>query len=317
MSEAAACPLCGSAEFRLLYTASDRLYRTTARRFQVVECAGCGLLRLAPRPGPDELQAYYPRRYWFAPEGGAASRLEEAWRRAVVRDHVRFVRRALREAGRDGPVLDVGCGGGLFLRVLKEAGLRVVGLDAAEEAAGICWRRNGVPAVCGNLARVPLAPDSCAAVTMFHVLEHVADPRACVLAARELLPPGGRLILQTPNAASWQFALLGRRWSGLDVPRHLVTFRARDLERRVESCGFQVVRRKHLSLRDNPAGLATSLAPGLDPMARRVRGVAETGVTRLLKDLVYFGLLLAVLPLALAEAACRAGSTIMLEARKP
>ena len=35
--------------------------------------------------------------------------------------------------------------------------------------------------------------------------------------------------------------------------------------------GFEVLRRKYFSLRDNPAGLATSLAPGLDPMARRIR----------------------------------------------
>ncbi len=298
------------------YAAADRLYGATPRRFQVVVCAGCGLLRLEPRPAPDELRACYPRPYWFAPEGSAAIRLEEAWRRLVVRDHVRFVRRALREAGEEGLVLDVGCGGGLFLRVLKGAGHRVLGLDAARDAARIAWRRNGVPAVCGELAQVPFAPGCCAAVTMFHVLEHVPDPRACLLAARDLLRPAGRLIVQTPDAACWEFALLGRRWSGLDVPRHLVTFRACDLERLVTGCGFEVLRRKHFSLRDNPAGLATSLAPWLDPMARRVRGVPERGAMRLAKDLVYFALLLAALPFTLAEAACRAGSTIMLEARR-
>ena len=41
----------------------------------------------------------------------------------------------------------------------------------------------------------------------------------------------------------------------------------------LDHCGFEIVRRKHFSLRDNPAGLASSLAPGLDPMARRVRKV--------------------------------------------
>lgn len=298
------------------YAASDRLYRTTGRRFQVVECAGCGLVRLEPRPAPDELRRYYPARYWFAPEADLASRLEEAWRRWAVGDHVRFVLRALRESGLDGPVLDVGCGGGLFLRMLKDAGFAVAGLDAAPEAAGICWGRNGVPAVCGNLEQTPLAAGSCAVVTMFHVLEHVPAPRAYLAAAHELLRPDGRLIVQTPNAACWQFALLGRRWGGLDVPRHLVAFRARDLERLVVSCGFGVRRRKHFSLRDNPAGLATSLAPWLDPMARPVRGVPETGAARLLKDLAYLALLAAAAPFTLAEAACRAGSTIMLEARK-
>ena len=301
---------------RARHAAHDRLYRTTDRDFQVVACLGCGLLRLEPRPAREELPAYYPPRYWFASEGSAAGRLEEAWRRLVVRDHVRFVKRALREAGTNPRVLDVGCGGGLFLRVLKEAGCQVAGLDVACEAARLAWRRNGVPAVCGELAQAPLKPATCAAVTMFHVLEHVPEPAAYLAAARELLRPGGRLILQTPDAACWEFALLGRRWSGLDVPRHLYSFRGRDLERLVTSCGFEVLRRKHFSLRDNPAGLATSLAPGLDPMARRVRGLNEGGAARLAKDLLYFGLVLAAVPLTLAEAAFQRGSTIMLEARK-
>jgi SAM-dependent methyltransferase len=298
------------------YASSDRLYRTTDRVFHVAACAGCGLLRMEPRPGPVELKAYYPARYWFAPEGGAAGRLEEVWRRLVVRDHVRFVRRALREAGEDGPVLDVGCGGGLFLRMMKEAGHEVVGLDAGFEAAHLAWSRNGVPVVCGILEQLPLAASRCAAVTMFHVLEHVPDPRAYLEAARELLRPAGRLIVQTPDAACWERALLGRRWSGLDVPRHLFSFRGRDLELLAASCGFQVLRRKHFSLRDNPAGLATSLAPALDPMARRVRGLHESGAARLSRDLLYFALVLAALPVTLVEAAFRAGSTIMLEACK-
>jgi hypothetical protein len=69
-------------------------------------------------------------------------------------------------------------------------------------------------------------------------------------------------------------------------------------------------------LRDNPAGFASSIAPALDPMARRVRKVSETPAMKLVKDVLYFGILLAALPFTLFEAACGAGSTIMLEARK-
>jgi hypothetical protein len=128
--------------------------------------------------------------------------------------------------------------------------------------------------------------------------------------------PDGRLILQVPNAACWPFLLLGDRWNGIDVPRHLINFRLSDLDGLLDHCGFEVLRHKHFSLRDNPAGLATSLAPMLDPMARRLRGVAETTRARLWKDLLYVALVGASLPFTLLEAACRAGSTIMVEARK-
>ena len=50
--------------------------------------------------------------------------------------------------------------------------------------------------------------------------------------------------------------------------------------------------------------------------ARRIRRPNETSAGRLARDLLYGGLVLAALPFTLVEAACRAGSTIMIEARK-
>ncbi|HUQ95339.1 MAG TPA: class I SAM-dependent methyltransferase [Bryobacteraceae bacterium] len=281
----------------------------------MVQCGGCELIRLHPWPTPDELRAYYPENYWFVPEG-TSGKLAQFYRRFVLADHVRFVWRALRESGLPGPVLDVGCGGGLLLAMLRERGARVVGLDLAQAAASVTWNVSGVPAICGSLSRPPIAGQSCAAVTMFHVLEHLYDPAAYLDEARKMLPAEGRLIVQVPNAECWQFLLFGENWNGIDIPRHLLHFRTADLRRLVEDCGFQVIREKHFSWRDNPAGLATTLAPGLDPMARRVRGVGESAPWALAKDVAYLGLTAASWPFTLLEAACRRGSSIMLEARK-
>jgi SAM-dependent methyltransferase len=310
-----ACLMCQSGEFTAVFHGSDRLYHTTTRQFSVVRCNQCGLLRLDPTPLPEELAHYYPDNYWFAPGQSASSRLEEAYRRLVLRDHVQFVAQALAGSTARGPLLDVGCGGGLFLGMMRRRGLRVVGLDFSREAAGIAWRRQMVPALAGDLEHAPLRAGSFAGLTMFHVMEHLYNPHAYLAAARELLAPDGRLVVQVPNAASWQARLLGSAWNGADIPRHLTGFRASDLERMIESAGFEVLRRKYFSLRDNPAGLASSLAPSLDPMARRVRRVAESEIGRLAKDLTYFALVVASLPFAAAEAACGAGATVMIEAR--
>jgi SAM-dependent methyltransferase len=310
-----ACLLCGNSVAHSLFRASDRLYATTTREFAVVRCDQCGLVRLDPQPSPEELSLYYPRDYWFAPDSSAASRLEERYRRLVLGDHVRFVVRALRSSGAVGPLLDVGSGGGLFLAMLRDRGFRAAGLDFSPQAAAVAWRQQGAPAVCAHLERAPFAAGRFAAITMFHVLEHLPDPRAYLASARTLLAPQGRLIVQVPNAACWQFRLLRAGWTGVDVPRHLYDFRARDLETLLESCGFEVLRRKYFSLRDNPAGLASSLAPRLDPMARRLRRLPESPALRLSKDLLYFALVMAALAPTALEAACRAGSTIMLEAR--
>jgi SAM-dependent methyltransferase len=295
-----------------LFTAGDRLYRTTEERFGVVACRDCGMVRLSPPPA--DPRRYYPETYWFASGENVASRLEEFYRRVVLRDHIGFALPALRSA--PGPALDVGCGGALLLRLLRERGVKGFGLDISARAAALAWKRNGAPVVCGLLPEAPLRPGACGAVMMYHVLEHLPEPKAYLDAAAALLARGGRLIVQVPNAACWQLRVFGRRWNGLDVPRHLHDYRSGDVLRLLEGSGFEVLRVKHFSLRDNPAGLATTLAPGLDPMARRVRGANESGAGRLARDLVYFALVVAAMPLAMLEAAFRAGATVMLDARK-
>ena len=95
---------------------------------------------MSPKPSPTELHDYYPRDYWFAPQTSAADYLEQRYRRFVLRDHLHFVERALRESEEEGLILDVGCGGGLFLQMLAERGgpalgKRVAGLDFSLDAA--------------------------------------------------------------------------------------------------------------------------------------------------------------------------------------
>ena len=119
-------------------------------------------------------------------------------------------------------------------------------------------------------------------------------------------------MVQVPNAASWQFRVLGERWNGLDIPRHLQDFRPEDLRDMIERSGFEVMRVKHFSWRDNPAGLATSLVPSLDPMARRIRRL-PSGFLHLAG---YFALVAASVPFALLEAAFGHGSSVMMEARR-
>jgi len=293
---------------------TDRLFATTDREYLLIECAQCRFLRLYPRPTLEEAQQYYPDDYYFAPRADWLSQLAELYRRLVILDHVRFVEQAIAGLPPDALLLDVGCSGGLLPRMLRNRGRRMLGLDNSLAAARTAWRVNGVPVICADFLRPAIPEGSCGAITMFHVLEHVPDPPAYLEQARRLLQPGGRLLVQVPNAASWQFLLFAERWNGLDVPRHLWHFRAKDLEWLLRHCGFRLRRRKYFSLRDNPAGMATSLAPSLDPMARRVRQTPESTLQAAVKNAVYLGLTIGCLPLAALEAAFQSGSTIMIEA---
>ena len=211
MSEA--CLLCGSSQTKPVLTGGDRLFGIAAGTYSLVECSGCGLVRLSPRPTPEQVAGFYARNYWFA--GGQAL---EMYRRLVLLDHVRFAAQAAR--GKKGTVLDVGCGGALFLRMMKERGFEVLGSDFSAEAARVAWEQNGVRVLVGDLTAAAITPASCSLITMYHVVEHLLDPAAYLNAAGKLLEPDGRLVIQVPDRDCWEAAMLGENWTGLDVPRH-------------------------------------------------------------------------------------------------
>ncbi len=307
------CPRCGTELYLTLFFGTDRLYRTTEKQFSIVECSDCGLLRLKPMPSPAELKTFYPEQYWWQADDSVGGRLGDLYRRFVLSDHVKFVTAAIAAPG---PVLDIGCGGGLLVEALSDEDYGVVGADTSVKAAQVCLNRAQAPAVCASLPHLPFSEQSFGGVTMFHVLEHLYDPFAAIEAATHLLAPGGRLVIQTPNADCWQLMLLGQQWSGLDIPRHLYDFRVEDLEALLAGCGFEARRIKRFSLRDNPAGLATSFFPQLEPVVRKARRVREGPVLGLLKNAIYLALTVAAVPFAALEAAGGAGSTVMIEAAR-
>ena len=59
-----ACPMCGVYLINSKHFLQDRLYKTSEETFNIMECRGCGLMRLDPRPDEADMPKYYPDRYW-------------------------------------------------------------------------------------------------------------------------------------------------------------------------------------------------------------------------------------------------------------
>jgi SAM-dependent methyltransferase len=195
-----------------------------------------------------------------------------------------------------------------------------MGFEFSSDAARIATA-SGVRVVCAhNLKAAHMHTNAFDIITLFHVMEHVPDPRGLLTEARRILAQNGRLLVQVPNIDSWQAKVCGSRWYGLDVPRHVINYSDRSIRRLLSDCGFRIRRVRHFNVRDNAPALASSIAPRLDPMSRYAltqhrnqrEGVALTWA----KHAAYAAMVAAVYPIVLAEAACRAGGTVMLEAEK-
>lgn len=98
-------------------------------------------------------------------------------------------------------VLDIGCGGGLFLSLLKEQGADVVGIELSDSRAQYAKTRHGL-----EIQKRPIEDDFWRkdraglfdAVTLWDVIEHVNYPLQTIQSAADVLKPGGYLLIDTP-----------------------------------------------------------------------------------------------------------------------
>ncbi len=136
-----------------------------------------------------------------------------------------------------GRFLEIGCGNGDHLATMREFGWNVQGIDADPNAVQAA-RQRGLPVTCGTIQQLGFAPASFDAIGMCHVIEHVDDPAEVLRVCRDLLAPGGRLVLVTPNIASFGHRRYGRHWLALDPPRHLRLYTCASLRAAVRAAGF-------------------------------------------------------------------------------
>ncbi|MBF5045583.1 methyltransferase domain-containing protein [Aggregicoccus sp. 17bor-14] len=100
------------------------------------------------------------------------------------------------------PVIDLGCGRGEWLELLRENGLAARGLDMNQVAVEQC-RALGLDVTQGDLFGFleTLPDESCGALSAIHVIEHLSHEEQLRLfdEALRVLRPGGVVILETPN----------------------------------------------------------------------------------------------------------------------
>jgi SAM-dependent methyltransferase len=241
MFEPVACYLCGGTDAAALVSAQDDLTGKPGQ-FRFVTCGRCGLSYQHPRLKLDHIRAYYDDEYIAHRKKTDWGILTPLYRRAMDkhdRDKVALVRR-YRTLGPDNAVLDVGCGAGTFLAKVRSVfGSSVTGVDF-KNLSGLPWMQE-VEFRCGLFYEQDFGVRRFDLITMWHFLEHDYDPPRTLRAARDLLAPGGLLVIEVPRLDSMTWRLYRERWPGLQAPQHTVLFSRKSLLAMVERCGLEVV----------------------------------------------------------------------------
>jgi SAM-dependent methyltransferase len=222
-----ACPLCeGPSSFAFM--THDRNRGLSDEPFNYRLCEHCRAIFLADPP--EDPARFYPEEYYVLPTDGALERAAHA---------ERYKLGLIRPFADGGRLVEIGPGPGTFALAARNAGYDVTGIEMDARSCEHLRTVIGVEAVESDSPAQTLEglPPS-RVVAMWHVLEHLPDPWACIDAAARNLEPGGVLTVAVPNPRSLQFRMMRGRWPHVDAPRHLFLIPSGLLEERARAGGL-------------------------------------------------------------------------------
>ncbi len=228
------CPMCGSERSAVAFEESP---------YSVRRCSSCGLGWVTPRLGEDGLaEIYVDDSYWRSGSpktlGYHDYRADEPLYLETFRRRLGFV---LAHGPQGGRALDIGCAAGFCMQALRERGFEAHGVEVSETIARHASEHFGFATVhVGTLQSASFAERSFDLITLWDVVEHVVDPRALLVQARELLAPGGLLVLETQNIDSAFARLLGSRWHHYKHAEHIYHFTPSTISELLQSAGLEV-----------------------------------------------------------------------------
>lgn len=214
----------------------------------VVRCTRCRHLYVSPRPPMDEVVAIYGPDYFENPafkdtdHDAYFGYMDYLQDRDNIQAKLRQVLGRIERHHPKGRLLDIGCGPGLFVDVAQRDGWDAWGVDLNESA--VQWAQANVSAQVqlGTASDLGAASASFDCVTMFDVIEHLADPRAELQEVWRVVKPGGILVVVTPNAGALVSRALGSHWLEMKrAPEHLQFFSVPGLAQLLALCGFRSI----------------------------------------------------------------------------
>ncbi len=236
------CPICNSSDNVKIFLG----YSVLPAERNILRCKECNLLFFDPdrSDGLDDS-------YWNNKQHVGIYENQEVQNDFEVEFKKRI--KSINDLVSHGMLLDIGCGLGDFLRVARENGWKVCGVEIASVAVEYARKKYGLDVYQGTVENCDFSDESIDVVTMWDVIEHIQNPRQALSAIRSKLKKGGMLVIKTPNDNSlfkslsrFVYFISAKKISFLlkyvyYIP-HYYCYNKQSLSRMLEKFGFKVVK---------------------------------------------------------------------------
>lgn len=171
---------------------------------RIVACQRCGLRYLNPRPDKEFLKWMYKEEYYASVIDDRDEWEEKTHRHEIWRERIHLYRLKPILKMKDMPgfrrLLDIGTGAGYFLKLAKDKGFDVTGIEVSERASEFAKKNYGISVLnISELENAGFEDGSFDVVTLCHVIEHLPSPENVLKEIYRILQDRGMLLIVTPN----------------------------------------------------------------------------------------------------------------------
>ena len=245
------CVYCKSKNTKNLFSTKDIF----DSYYDIYYCHVCKAHFLSPLPDEEKLAQAYDESYYGENKEKFNPTIEK------VLDLFRFRRaKRLTKGLSTSRILDIGCGNGRFLKYLLNFGeFELFGIELEGNSANRAAQIPEINLKIGKLKINDFPENYFDAISLFHVFEHLTEPRETLGIITQTLKSDGVLTISFPNINSFQSKIFKGKWLHLDPPRHLFFFKPNDFIELMKSQGYKLEQTNYLSLEQNPFGWVQSI----------------------------------------------------------
>ena len=207
--------------------------------FSIVKCSSCGFVFVNPRVSNEQLEVIYTHDYFQNKDYGYVSYEQE--KRLRVKNFERWLNDAQQylPATEKIRAMDVGCAAGYCLEVMRDKGWIADGLELD---AQLCKKLQDEGFnVTAQLLEEVQTEEKYSVITLFDVIEHISSIDEAFGQLNNLLAQDGIVVMVTPNYASLQRKIFGKRWFQYKPIEHIQYFTKAKLEVFAERNGLKMV----------------------------------------------------------------------------